>query len=162
MTKLNQTYFHPYGTGADTRSAPIIATGEMWGNHCEKWYSERHYGNGSPVSASFFSRLQGSTFSNNTFENINANFWAIESFNPNLSSDKWRWIPRGLPYDLWDNRDDGGFPVADAVYGFTINQSFNALQSDVRSIPAFKERLLQQNGNLQFLQVNSLFNAYSY
>lgn len=162
LTKLDQTNFHPYGTGADTRSAPIIATGEMWGNHCEKWYSERHYGNGNPISTNFFSRIQGSVFFNNTFENINANLWSLENFNPNRQLDVHRWIPQGLPYDLWDNRNDNNSPIIDNASGFTINQSFNALQSDVRSIPAFRDRLLQQNGNLQFLQVNSLFNEYNY
>lgn len=162
MSKLDQSAFHPYGTGGDTRSAPIIATGEMWGNHCGKWYSEKHYGNGGSVASSFFSRIQGLNFFNNTIENINANFWAIESFNPNRSADIWRWIPQGLPYDLWDNRNDGGFPVIDAVNGFTINQKFNALQHDVRSITSFRDRLMQQNGNNQQIQVNQLFNEYNY
>lgn len=43
-----------------------------------------------------------------------------------------------------------------------MTQIFNALQSDVRSIPAFKNRLLQHNGNNQFTQVNALFNEYNY
>lgn len=165
LSKLDQTNFHPYGTGADTRSAPIIATGEMWGNHVEKWYSERHYGNGGAVAASFISRSQEQSFFNNTLENINANFWAIESFNPNRAADVHRWIPKGLPYDLFDNRNDNLFIITqpnDNANGFTINQSFNALQSDVRSITAFRDRLLQQNGNAQQAQVTQLFQQYGY
>lgn len=67
-------------------------------------------------------------------------------------------------YDLWDDRNDNNNPVGliDNVNGFTINQSFNALQPDVRSIPAFRDKLLQQNGNAQQVQVNALFNAYNY
>ncbi len=163
LSKLDQVNFHPYGTGADDRSAPIIATGEMWGNHCEKWYSERHYGNGGTVAANFISRLQGLEFFNDVTSGLNANFWSIENFNPNRNQDVHRWIPQGLPYDLFDNRDDGFFPIAiDNANGFTINQSFNALQSDVRSIPAFRDRLLFQNANAQQLQVNQLFQQYGY
>jgi hypothetical protein len=163
ISKFDQPEFRPYGTGADTRSAPIIATGEMWGNNCEKWYSERHYGNGGPVAATFFTTIQNTdnTFSNFTITGLNANYAALENFNPNRAQDKWRWIPQGLPYDLIDNRNDG-FPVIDNVNGFTINQCFNALQPDVVSIPAFRDRLLFQNGNAQQVQVNQLFNAYNY
>ncbi|MBA4260311.1 MAG: hypothetical protein C0446_14205 [Chitinophaga sp.] len=163
LSKLNQVDFHPYGTGNDQSTAPILATGEMWGNHVEKWYSERHYGNGGPVAANFISRLQGLAFSNNAASGLNANYWSIENFNPNRNQDVHRWIPQGIPYDLFDNRDDGGFPIAtDNVHGFTINQSFNALQPDVRSIPAFRDRLLQQNANAQQVQVTQLFQRYGY
>jgi hypothetical protein len=163
LSKLNQVDFHPYGTGNDQSTAPILATGEMWGNHVEKWYSERHYGNGGVVAANFISRLQGQAFSNDATSGLNANYWSIENFNPNRVADVHRWIPQGIPYDLFDNRDDGGFPIAtDNVNGFTINQSFNALQPDVRSIPAFRDRLLQQNANTQQVQVNQLFQRYGY
>jgi hypothetical protein len=165
LSKLNQVDFHPYGTGNDQSTAPILATGEMWGNHVEKWYSERHYGNGGPVAANFISRLQGLAFSNNAASGLNANYWSIENFNPNRNQDVHRWIPQGIPYDLFDNRNDNLFiatrPI-DNANGFTLNQSFNALQSDVRSIPAFRDRLLQQNGNAQQVQVNQLFQQYGY
>jgi hypothetical protein len=165
LSKLNQVDFHPYGTGSDQSTAPILATGEMWGNHVEKWYSERHYGNGGPVAANFISRLQGLAFSNNAASGLNANYWSIENFNPNRNQDVHRWIPQGIPYDLFDNRNDNLFiatrPI-DNANGFTLNQSFNALQSDVRSIPAFRDRLLQQNSNAQQVQVNQLFQQYGY
>lgn len=150
-----------YGNGTAS-TAPIIGVGEMWGYFAEKWYSERHYGNGGALANSFFARSQGQTFGNNVGAGLNANFWAIESFDPIRAQDRYRWIPAGLPYDLWDPRNDAGNPIIDNVVGFTINQSFNALQTDVRSIPAFRARLLQQNGNLQLLQVNNLFNEYRY
>ena len=163
LSKLNQVDFHPYGTGNDQSTAPILATGEMWGNHVEKWYSERHYGNGGAVAVNFFSRLQGLAFSNDATSGLNANYWSIENFNPNRNQDVHRWIPQGLPYDLWDNRNEFPTPfIDDNATGFTINQSFNALQSDVHSISAFRDRLLQQNGNNQQVQVNTLINAYNY
>jgi hypothetical protein len=39
LTKLNQTEYWPYGTGNDFTTAPILATGEMWGNHVKKIYT---------------------------------------------------------------------------------------------------------------------------
>jgi hypothetical protein len=74
------------------------------------------------------------------------------------------WIPQGLPYDLWDNRNDAAFagPLIDNASGFTINQCFDALQTDVQSIPAFRDKLLQQNGNAQQVQVTQLFQQYGY
>jgi hypothetical protein len=172
MSKTDQPEFHPYGTGNDGATAPIIATGEMWGNHIEKWLGERIYGGPTPVN--IFSRMQGGIYVNNgsptgnylgnatiTVPPLNANFGAIESFNPNEANDRWRWIPQGLPYDLWDNRNDVQ-PIIDNVNGYTINQCFTALQPDVRSIPAFRLRLLQQNGNVQALQVNQLFQQYGF
>lgn len=96
---------------------------------------------------------------------LNANFAAIESFNPNNNNDVRRWIPQGLPHDLFDNRNDFAFPngfVIDNVVGYTSQQCFNALQGDVRTVPAFRDRLLQQNGNNQAAAVTNLFSEYGY
>lgn len=171
LSKLDQINFHPYGTGNDQTTAPILATGEMWGNHIEKWYGEWHYGNGGAVAANFFSRLQGLEFFNDASSGLNANLWSIENFNPRINQlfgipvDPHQWIPQGLPYDLLDNRNDFGtnpaLPV-DNVLGYTVQQCFNALQADVRSVPAFRDRLLQQNGNNQAAAVNDLFFRYGY
>ena len=75
------------------------------------------------------------------------------------------WIPQGLPYDLFDNRNDIAFPngtVVDNVFGYTAQQCFNALQGDVRTVPAFRDRLLLQNGNNQAAAVTDLFFRYGY
>jgi hypothetical protein len=93
---------------------------------------------------------------------LNPNFTALEMFSPKDNGDSYRWIPTGLPYDLWDNRNDNGEPVIDRVSGFSIRQIFRALQSEVRSVPTFRQKLLQQNSNLQFSQVNDLFKQYGY
>lgn len=172
LSKFNQVAFHPYGTGNDAGTAPVIATGEMWGNHCEKIYADRYFGNGGAASNVFLSIIQGGFWANpiNSFATgavgvipgLNANLAAIESFDPDLPNDVHRWIPEGLPYDLIDNRNDNFFPITDNVAGYTINQCYNALQTDVQSIPAFRDRLLQQNGNNQQLQVNQLFQQYGY
>ncbi|HQV86512.1 MAG: hypothetical protein IPQ25_15605 [Chitinophagaceae bacterium] len=163
----------PYGDGTET-NAGIVAVGEMWGNHCEKWFSERHYTNPARETISLGQNgiyiNDGSALANYggylTFSlaGLNANFASIENFDPNRAADAHRWIPQGLCYDLFDPRNDASFggPLFDNVTGFTIQQCFNALQSDVRTIPAFRDRLLQQNGNNQQVQVNALVNAYNY
>lgn len=96
---------------------------------------------------------------------LNANLNAIENHNPNLSGNVHGWIPVGLCYDLIDNRNDNLFnssrPI-DNVTGYTTGQCFNALQSDIRTIPAFKDRLLQQNSFNQQANINILFNGYNY
>jgi hypothetical protein len=151
----------PYGNGTNASTAPIIGTGEMWGYGMEKIYAERYYGNGGGITG-FVSLSQGWSFNNGYISGLNANYSAIESFNPNLASDNYRWIPAGLPYDLWDNRVDIGNGVIDNVSGYSFAQCFNALQSDVSSITAFRDRLLQQNGNSQQSQVTQLFKSYGY
>lgn len=171
LTKLNLSQYHPYGTGGDLQNAPIIATGEMWGNHCQYIFSNRHYGNGGAASPGFRSLMQGTWYFNNTPSGLNCNLWALENHNPKINeltgtlTDPWQWIPQGLCYDLIDNRNDNQFlfsqPI-DNVSGYTTLKCFNALQSDVRSIPAFKNRLLLQNGNDQLTNVNILFSQYGY
>jgi hypothetical protein len=164
LSKFNQPQFHPYGNGTDASTAPILALGEMWGNHSEKIYAEQYFGNGGAAAAQFISLMQGAQYSNNTTitPNLNANFWSLESFDPNLLSDVHRWIPQGLPYDLFDNRIDPTTLVIDNVTGYTINQCFNALQPNVQSIPAFRDRLLLNSGNNQQAAVNQLFQQYGY
>ncbi len=164
----------PYGDGTET-NAGILAVGEMWGNHCEKWFSERHYTNPIRETISLGQNgiyiNDGSSLSSYggyltlSIAGLNANFAAIENFNPNLISDVHRWIPQGICYDLIDTRNDWSFSFSmplDNVTSYTTQQCFNALQSDVRTIPEFRNRLLQQNGNNQQVQVNTLFNAYNY
>ncbi len=166
---ISSGFSDPYGDGQNANRAPIIATGEMWGNHCEKWFSERHYGvaptNVLSISQRTFFVNDGSPIATyngiNTVSipNFNANFAAIESYNPTLTGQH-DWIPQGLPYDLWDNRNDA--IITDNANGFSINQCYNALQPDVQSIPQFRERLLQQNGFIQQAQVNQLFQQYGF
>ena len=134
----------------------------MWGNHCEKIYAEQYFGNGGGAAAQFISRMQGIPFSNDAGSGLNANLWSLERFNPNRVQDVHRWIPQGLPYDLLDARNDGGAPVVDNATGYTINEVLNALQPNIQSIPAFRDRLLQNSGNNQQAEVNQLFNACNY
>ena len=163
FTKFNQTQFRPYGNGNDATTAPIIGVTEMWGYHCEKIYANRHFGDGGAAAANFTSILQNQVFPNNVALALNANLFAIERFDPNRIEDVHRWIPQGLPYDLIDARNEFPTPfINDNVVGYTNFQVFNTLQPDTRSITAFRDRLLLNNGNNQQVEVNQLFNAYNY
>ena len=93
---------------------------------------------------------------------MNCNINALENHDPNFLADVHHWIPQGVCYDLIDNRNDAGAPVFDNVAGYTTQQCFNALQSDVRTIPEFRNRFLQQVGTAQQAQVNDLFFRYGY
>ncbi|MFY8004857.1 MAG: hypothetical protein ACOVNR_08430 [Chitinophagaceae bacterium] len=61
-----------------------------------------------------------------------------------------------------DNRNDNNNHIWDEVNAYNLNQIFNALRSDVRSISAFKTKLLEQNNNRQQTEVNELFKEYNY
>lgn len=157
-----------FSIGTET-NAGLVAVGEMWGNHCEYIFTNRHYGNGGAnggFGVGFTALLQGADWSNDPGpDGLNAYLNAIENFNPNLTTDVHRWIPQGLCYDLFDNRNDNSFNPArpiDNVAGYTPQQCFNALQTDVRTILAFRDKLLQQNAFSQQANVNTLFNGYNY
>ena len=90
---------------------------------------------------------------------------AEENFDPNLSSDPFKWIPQGLFYDLWDNRNDFIFDptmVDDQVSGYTNTQMFNAFQSNIYTLQDYKTKLLQTTTNPTSPFVTNLFNQYHY
>ncbi|MEO6638534.1 MAG: hypothetical protein ABIN25_09665 [Ginsengibacter sp.] len=70
-------------------------------------------------------------------------------------------------YDLIDNRNDNAIalprvPLNDNVVGYTNQQLFNALQSDVTTLQQYRVRLLSQNNNNQATGVNTNFTFYGY
>jgi hypothetical protein len=91
---------------------------------------------------------------------------AIENNDPNTSADPFAWIPKGLMWDLMDNTNEVR-PIVDNVSGFTVQQLFNALQSDITTVPQYKARLISQNpnppGNPNLsTQITNLFAQYHY
>ena len=90
-----------------------------------------------------------------------------EAFNPNLTADPFRWIPKGLIQDLMDNGEPAVTLVNDQVSGFTISQIFASFQTDVITVQQYKARLITQNPNtvtnpnLSF-QISNLFASYNY
>lgn len=152
----------PYGTGDDGFLSDYISLGESWAEHIGQTVADRIYG---LSSTSVF--RQGNTYTNNLIIAGSSHINYLEDFSPFRTYDPFRWIPDGLYYDLIDNRNDQFVPnprvlINDAVFGFTNQQLFNALESDVKSLPAFRQRLLQQNGNNQANEVIQLLNAYGY
>lgn len=150
---------NPYGPG-NSADAPFIAVGESWGYHMGHFLADQRYG----IRASC------------TSEQIDANGFGIficpngtnhphidvlERFDPNLPTDPFNWIPKGLLEDMMDNTNEFN-PVIDRVSGFTIQQLFDALQSDITSPQQYRDRLLQQNGNNQAIEVINLFSQYNY
>jgi len=71
------------------------------------------------------------------------------------------WIPSGLMNDLVDtNRDRIRSGYYDNVTGYTIKNIYDALDSDVESPQAFRDRLLKENNNKDRVDVLNLFKAY--
>lgn len=85
----------------------------------------------------------------------------LEYFDPNLSTDPFKWIPKGLMLDLMDNTPNEVVPVIDNVNGFTVQQLFNALQS-VTTLQQYRLRFIQQNPNNQTAAITNLFAQYHY
>jgi len=83
----------------------------------------------------------------------------IEDFDSGRLNDPFRWIPQGIYYDLFDNRNESS-PVIDNVQGYTNLQFFNALDNDVTSLQAYRVRYLAENGFNQ--AVVDLFAEYNY
>ncbi len=149
--------FNPYGTGT-TGYSPIIALGEGWAFHMGHFLSDQHYGfNFSSPTAE-----QGITFNNGDIPGFSSHLSAIELFDPNLATDPFNWIPKGLMEDLIDARNEFFPPVNDNVSGFTTQQLYLALQADVNSVQQYRERLIQQNPGNQTNAITNLFQQYHY
>lgn len=145
-----------YGDGHGMNNG-VVAVGEMWGYHMGYFLTLQHFGNNNPIVRPV----------------------AMENFTPFSRPDNrdivrprdatnriFRmegWIPVGIIHDLMDNNADvvrAGF--TDNVSGYTLSQIFGALQANVQTPQAFRNRLLSNNGNWQQTQVNQLFEAYFY
>ncbi len=90
----------------------------------------------------------------------------LEYFTLTLSTDPFKWIPKGLMEDMIDNGEPASSPVNDQVSGFTIAQLFKALQSDVTTLAQYKAKIVSQNttlpGNTTSAQLTALFASYGY
>jgi hypothetical protein len=148
----------PYGPGTDAVS-PIIALGEGWAYHMGHYMADIKYGvNGSCESEENQLNCPNST------KTAHPHIDVLETFDPGLLTYSFHWIPKGLMLDLMDNtpNETYGTGLPDQVSGYTNQQIFNALQSDVKSVGDFKARLLQQNNNSQQVQVDNLVQFYGY
>jgi hypothetical protein len=153
---------NPYGpsTSAD---APMIALGEGWAYFIGHYLADQQYAMNSSDAVE-----QGITYTNNwPVNSLSSHLNLLEDFDPQRTNDPFFWIPQGLFYDLMDDRNDNlvpfpRVPLNDTVSGYSIGQLFNALQSDVTTLPSYRARLLSQNGNNQAAGVNTIFTFYGY
>jgi hypothetical protein len=149
----------PYGLGTDGAISDIISVAESWAEHVAQVFCDRQY---NPFIT--FKIKQGHEYSDGEFvPGLSSHLNAIEDFSPNRVIDPFRWIPEGIYYDLFDDRNDNNFNVIlpiDNINGFTNQQFFSALDNDVRSMPQFRTRFLAENGFNQ--AVVNLFTEYHY
>lgn len=162
--ELNEVYgypsgpFSPYGPGQDGNS-PIIALGEAWGYHMGYFLANQKYNveNINPTKGDFQVVVQQNGY-------IGTDLVALENFIPNLPADPFKWIPKGLMLDLMDNGEP--FPITqvnDNVSGYTIQQLFAAMQSDITTVAQYRARLVQQNpNNPTSNQISALFTSYNF
>ena len=104
---------------------------------------------------------------NSPVNGLSSHLNLLEDFNPNRTiDDPFFWIPKGLMYDLIDNRNDNNaiplrVPLDDQVVGYTTAQLFNALQSDITTLQAYHTRLISQTNNNP-TGVTTIFTFYGY
>ena len=146
--------FNPYGISTSP-DAPLIALGEAWGYHMGHFLADQRYG----TSASSQIEQPGNTFF--TGGGAHPHIDVLEAFNPNLTSDPFNWIPKGLMEDLIDATNETN-PITDNVSGFTISQLFNALQSDVTTLQLYRARIISQNPSISTINITNLFGQYHY
>jgi hypothetical protein len=156
---------NPYGDGNSPSYSPIIALGEGWAYHMGHFLADQRYGvNGTRASeqtdANGFGIFFNPTGTNHTHIDV------LENYDPNLATDPFRWIPKGLMEDMIDVNNEV-FPVIDNINGFTVTQLFNGLQNDVTSLQQYKARLITQNPNTLAnpnlsTQITNIFAQYHY
>lgn len=146
----------PYGQSTG-EFHDVIALGESWAYHMGHYLADKQYG----------------TIANCQNEQPDGSYWCnyngtghphldvLEAFDPNLQSDPFNWIPKGLFYDMKDYSNENT-PVVDQVSGYTNQQMFNAFGSSITSLPSYRTNLLQQNNNNQSAAVTNLFGQYGY
>jgi len=161
-SEINQvinTFFNsdhsPYGDG-NNMDSPIIALGESWAYHMGQYLADRQYG-----AASREAHEQFTAYFNGNIPGLNCHLIALENYDPHLPNYPFNWIPKGLFYDMMDNRNENN-PVVDGVLGYTNQQFFNAFGSGITALAAYRQNLLQLNGNNQAAQVTNLFQQYGY
>lgn len=155
-TILDDKDYNPYGrsTGPD---ADIIALGESWAYYMGHYLADRQYGTSAGCQIEQDGGSSWCNFNGTGHPHLDV----LESFDPNLPTDPFQWIPQGLFHDLRDTSNENT-PLVDQVTGYTNQQMFNAFQSDIFTLQEYRYKLLLQNGNNQAAGVNALFSQYGY
>ncbi len=146
----------PYGRSTG-EFHDIIALGESWAYHMGHYLADRQYG----TIANCQNEQPGGSYWCNYNGTGHPHLDVLEAFDPNLQSDPFNWIPKGLFYDLKDYNNERT-PILDEVSGYTNQQMFNAFGSSITSLSSYRTNLLQQNNNNQSAAVTNLFGQYGY
>jgi hypothetical protein len=152
----------PYGSGSNTFDSPIIALGESWAYHMGQYLAGMQYGMASSPAGE-----QSTSYSNGDIIGLNSHQIALENFDPNFTTAPFHWIPKGLFYDMMDGRNDFlAIPlfvnIDDQVSVYTNQKFFDAFNSNITSLGAYQQNLLQQNVGNQSAQITNLFQQYGY
>ena len=123
-----------------------------------QFLTEQRYG----VSASCQLEQHGGTSYCNQSGTRQPNIDVLEFFDPNLTADPFRWIPKGLMLDLMDDNEPLASHVSDQVSGYTTQQIFGALTSDVTSVQQYRIKILSLYGTTQQTNLINLFASYNY
>lgn len=154
------SYIITYGAYGDGngRNAGICALGEAWGFHIGYDFTIREFGNNNNILTA------------NAFENFDPrtrpNSVAVSRYDDGGIDNTigWTgWMPCGIIQDLIDTHTDfvrTGF--RDNASGYNIRSIYNALDRDVESPQAFRDRLLRENSNRDATDVRRLFEAYHF
>ncbi|GLB51402.1 hypothetical protein NBRC110019_04410 [Neptunitalea chrysea] len=140
-----------YGDGHGMNNE-YVALGEAWGYHIGYFLTLQEFGSTNGI------------ISINGFENFDpvqkpSNADVVRYGTPIYN---WRgWIPAGIILDITDTQADWvrtGY--RDNVSGYTYQNIYNAMDSDVTSPQKLRDRLLSENGNLDETDLRNLFEAY--
>jgi hypothetical protein len=147
------SYIITYGSYGDGngRNAGICALGEAWGYHMGNFLTIREFGTSNNI------------ITQNGFENFDPiKRPGTDIVRYGTPTYRWEgWIPAGLMNDIIDtNRDIIHSGLYDDVSGYTIKNIYDALDSDVLSPQAFRDRLLRENRNLDETDLRKLFATY--
>ena len=116
-----------------------MLVGEGWTYHIGHFLVDQQYGTLGSCQAE-----QSGGFSycpNPPASTAHTHIDVLENYIPTLTTDPFRWIPKGVMEDLIDIGEPTiNTSVNDQVSGFSIQQIFSALQSDIFSIPQYKSR----------------------
>lgn len=150
-----------YGTG-EQNNAGLCALGEAWGYHMgyrltlEEFRNVGSSTNNSVITWNGFEKFE--PLETGSKDDYLHRYVAVTN-GPVISWDGW--IPAGIMNDIIDTNTDwvrSGF--RDNVSGYTHQDLFDALDSDVDTPQKFRNRLLSENGNRDKADLEDLFEAY--
>ncbi len=112
------------------------------------------------------SREQGIDYFNNSpVNNLSSHINLVEDFSPFRRTDPFWWIPQGVYEDLLDARNEQratGGSVDDNTSNYNNQQMFNIFNSNVLTLQAYRNSLINNVTNPTSGSVVNLFGQYGY